>query len=82
MGLISLRLGKETVKGQKLDVFRGRFKVLVLLYSIDENGQDVLYSGGCDAVDAYVTYDKVMTHLKNIFGTEETVDVKTRICYR
>ena len=75
--LISQRLGKENVNGQNLDVFRGRLKVLALLNSIGEDGLDALDSVGCDTMDDNLSYDDVMTHLRNIFGTEETVYVKT-----
>ena len=67
------RSSKENVNGQKLKVFRSRLKVLALIYSFCEDGLDALGSVGCDTMDANVSYDDVMTHLRNIFGTEETV---------
>ena len=55
-------------------------KVLALLYSIGEDGHDVLDSVGCYNMDASATYDS-MTNLRNNFGIEQTVYVKTQICY-
>ena len=52
--LISQRLGNESVNRQKLDVFRGRLKVITLLYSIGEDGLDALDLVGCDTMDANV----------------------------
>ena len=51
---------------------------IALYYSIDEDGQDVLDSVGCDAMGGSVTYD-VMTYLRNTFGTKKTIYVKTQI---
>ena len=48
-----------------------------IIYTIGEDGQDALDSVGCDAMNANITYAEVMTHLWNIFGTEETIYVKT-----
>ena len=58
--MISLRLGKENVNGQKLDVFRVRITIVVLLYSLCEDEQDALDSVVCDTMDANVTYHDVM----------------------
>ena len=60
-----------------LDVLRGKLKVLALIYSIGEDALDELDSVGCDTIDANVSYDDVMTHLRNILGTEEKVYLRT-----
>ena len=52
-----------------------KFQRYYIIYTIGEDGQDALDSVGCDTMDANVSYDDVMTHLRNIFGTEETVYV-------
>ena len=47
--------------------FKGRLKILSLWYSIGKDSQDAIDSVDCDAINAGVTYDDVMTHLKKIF---------------
>ena len=44
---------------------------------VGEDGLDALDSVGCDTMDDNLSYNDVMTHLRNIFSTEEMVYVKT-----
>lgn len=75
--LATLVLGTEEEDGQKQDVFRGRRKVLTLLYAIGDEGRDALESLGCDIQDASLGYDDIMTQLVKLYDREETEFVKT-----
>lgn len=72
-----LKLGKEEVEAEQLDIFRGRIKLLALLHSIGKDGREALQSLGFDMEDGEATFDDAMTLLQSVYKAEETVYVKT-----
>ena len=75
--MVTFKLGKETVNRRKQDVFKGRMKLLALLHAIGQGGRDVLECFGFDMRSEASSYEQAMAHLKNVYGFEETVYVKT-----
>jgi hypothetical protein len=52
-------------------------KLLALLHAAGKDGRDALQSLGFDLDDATATYEQAMDHLRTVYGTEETIYVRT-----
>ena len=72
--MVSMRMGKDEDGNHK---FSGRTKLLALLHAIGSDGRDALRSVGFRMLDENSTYDEAIAHLVTIYGTDETVYVKT-----
>ena len=75
--MVTLKLGKEKVGRTFKDVFRGRIKLLALLYAIGDHGKDALMNQGFDLHDQNASYDEAMQLLKNVYEKKEHVYVST-----
>ena len=75
--MVTLKLGKEKVGRTFKDVFRGRIKLLALLYAIGDHGKDALMNQGFDLLDQNASYDEAMQLLKNVYEKKEHVYVST-----
>ena len=75
--MVTLKLGKEKVGRTFKDVFRGRIKLLALLYAIGDHGKDALTNQGFDFLDQNASYDEAMQLLKNVYEKKEHVYVST-----
>lgn len=71
-------VGTKLVNAEQKDIFDEDSKLLALLSSIGEDGDDVLTAVGLSWGDGKITYESAMDTLKSHFAREDSIFVRTQ----